>query len=360
MKLSDKIRYLREVEGNLRGLNRAMTQQELVRAIQADSRSTKRQSHHQPVLPLADRERSPPSSHQHHPSSPREVLQGPPRLPRRRSRGLPLRAHLRPPHHRGQARPLARRRRRALPPRSRPLPVPCSPSPITPTPAAASSSSRPVHRDSRAPRPPLRSSEARRRSQTRATAQTTRPIQRPAQRSTKYYGILLSHLFHRRSRPQRSLCRRRLRPPAHRPPPPRTHCARPQRLAQALSAINGFTITAFLCWFGGAGYLLHHFSSFFTPLILILSVLSGLAGAALLWAVLFKLLLPRERVLTARRHRDDRRPRPGQRQHPRQRRHRRNHLLADRSSPRRRRPQRRRHSPSSAEPKSSSSATNAA
>ena len=35
MKLSDKIRYLREVEGNLRSLNRAMTQQELVRAIQA-------------------------------------------------------------------------------------------------------------------------------------------------------------------------------------------------------------------------------------------------------------------------------------------------------------------------------------
>ena len=36
MKLSDKIRYLREVEGNLRGLNRAVTQQELVRAIQAE------------------------------------------------------------------------------------------------------------------------------------------------------------------------------------------------------------------------------------------------------------------------------------------------------------------------------------
>jgi transcriptional regulator with XRE-family HTH domain len=39
MKLSDKIRYLREVEGNLRGLNRAMTQQELIRAIQTDSRT---------------------------------------------------------------------------------------------------------------------------------------------------------------------------------------------------------------------------------------------------------------------------------------------------------------------------------
>jgi transcriptional regulator with XRE-family HTH domain len=33
MKLSDKIRYLREVEGSLRGLNRALTQQEVVHAI---------------------------------------------------------------------------------------------------------------------------------------------------------------------------------------------------------------------------------------------------------------------------------------------------------------------------------------
>jgi transcriptional regulator with XRE-family HTH domain len=36
MKLSDKIRYLREVEGNLRGLGRAMTQGELVRAIREE------------------------------------------------------------------------------------------------------------------------------------------------------------------------------------------------------------------------------------------------------------------------------------------------------------------------------------
>jgi len=41
MKLSEKIRYLREVEGSLRGLGRAMTQQETVRAIaesQAEAR----------------------------------------------------------------------------------------------------------------------------------------------------------------------------------------------------------------------------------------------------------------------------------------------------------------------------------
>jgi len=65
-----------------------------------------------------------------------------------------------------------------------------------------------------------------------------------------------------------------------------------------LSSVNGFTITAFLCWFGGAGYLLDRYSIFITPVILLLSVLSGLAGAALLWAVLFKLLLPHERILT--------------------------------------------------------------
>jgi len=39
MKLSDKIRYLREVEGNLRGLGRAMTQLELVRAIQESNKA---------------------------------------------------------------------------------------------------------------------------------------------------------------------------------------------------------------------------------------------------------------------------------------------------------------------------------
>ncbi len=38
MKLSDKIRYLREVEGSLRGMERAMTQQELVRALADDTK----------------------------------------------------------------------------------------------------------------------------------------------------------------------------------------------------------------------------------------------------------------------------------------------------------------------------------
>src|SRR6266566_964726 len=36
MKLAEKIRYLREVEGSLRGLERAMTQQEMVRAVRKE------------------------------------------------------------------------------------------------------------------------------------------------------------------------------------------------------------------------------------------------------------------------------------------------------------------------------------
>jgi transcriptional regulator with XRE-family HTH domain len=45
MKLGEKIRYLREVEGSLRGLGRAMSQQELVRAIEAETGSTLSQSY---------------------------------------------------------------------------------------------------------------------------------------------------------------------------------------------------------------------------------------------------------------------------------------------------------------------------
>ena len=68
--------------------------------------------------------------------------------------------------------------------------------------------------------------------------------------------------------------------------------------SSGVSAVNGFTLTVFLCWFGGAGYLLHHSSLFGGALVLLLALVSGAAGAALIWAILFKLLLPRERVLT--------------------------------------------------------------
>jgi transcriptional regulator with XRE-family HTH domain len=45
MKLGEKIRYLREVEGSLRGLARPMTQQELVKAIRQELRKSISQSY---------------------------------------------------------------------------------------------------------------------------------------------------------------------------------------------------------------------------------------------------------------------------------------------------------------------------
>jgi transcriptional regulator with XRE-family HTH domain len=45
MKLCDKVRYLREVEGSLRGYGRAMTQGELVRAIAEEMEQTLSQSY---------------------------------------------------------------------------------------------------------------------------------------------------------------------------------------------------------------------------------------------------------------------------------------------------------------------------
>ncbi len=64
-----------------------------------------------------------------------------------------------------------------------------------------------------------------------------------------------------------------------------------------LAALNGFTLPAFLCWFGGAGYLMQRAGVLGTLLILLFAALSGLAGASLIYALLFKVLLPRERVL---------------------------------------------------------------
>jgi transcriptional regulator with XRE-family HTH domain len=45
MMLAEKIRYLREVEGSLRGLGRAMTQQEVVKAIRRELRQSISQSY---------------------------------------------------------------------------------------------------------------------------------------------------------------------------------------------------------------------------------------------------------------------------------------------------------------------------
>jgi hypothetical protein len=66
-----------------------------------------------------------------------------------------------------------------------------------------------------------------------------------------------------------------------------------------ISPVNGFTLAAFLCWFGGCGYLLERYADFLTPIVLAAATIVGLLGAAILFWFLAKVLLPHERELTA-------------------------------------------------------------
>lgn len=63
------------------------------------------------------------------------------------------------------------------------------------------------------------------------------------------------------------------------------------------SYFNGFTLMAFLCMFGGAGYLLTHYRNMLGATILIIATAVGLIAAGTVSFFLVKVLLPRERVL---------------------------------------------------------------
>lgn len=67
----------------------------------------------------------------------------------------------------------------------------------------------------------------------------------------------------------------------------------------AVSPVNGFTLAAFLCWFGGCGYLLTRSGDFALLTVLVLAMITGLAGGAILFWFLVRVLLPHERELTA-------------------------------------------------------------
>ncbi len=56
-----------------------------------------------------------------------------------------------------------------------------------------------------------------------------------------------------------------------------------------LSPVNFGTIAAFLAWFGGSGYLLSRYSTFWSLVALGLAALVGLAGAAIVFTFLAKL-----------------------------------------------------------------------
>jgi hypothetical protein len=67
--------------------------------------------------------------------------------------------------------------------------------------------------------------------------------------------------------------------------------------SDAASPLNGFTLMAFLCWFGGTGYLLHEARVFSIAIVLLFSAISGVAGASLIFWFLVKVLMPKERTL---------------------------------------------------------------
>jgi len=62
---------------------------------------------------------------------------------------------------------------------------------------------------------------------------------------------------------------------------------------------NSFSILIFLCWFGAAGYLLTRHSSFLALIVLVISLVCGVAGGALVFLFLAKVMLPHEHELSA-------------------------------------------------------------
>jgi membrane protein implicated in regulation of membrane protease activity len=72
--------------------------------------------------------------------------------------------------------------------------------------------------------------------------------------------------------------------------------------AQAAATVpwwNAFSIMIFLCWFGAAGYLLSRYGSFVAGVVLVLAAVCGVAGGAIIFFFLTKVLLPHEHELTA-------------------------------------------------------------
>ncbi|HLB89961.1 MAG TPA: hypothetical protein VJK29_20045 [Terriglobales bacterium] len=64
-----------------------------------------------------------------------------------------------------------------------------------------------------------------------------------------------------------------------------------------ISPFNFVTMTAFLAWFGGTGYLLTRYWSVWFAMGLGIAVLSGLAGAAIVFLFLSKVLISQEENL---------------------------------------------------------------
>jgi membrane protein implicated in regulation of membrane protease activity len=86
--------------------------------------------------------------------------------------------------------------------------------------------------------------------------------------------------------------------PVHLPHAPATADASAQG-SGAVPWWNSFSIMIFLCWFGAAGYLLTRHSSFMAFVVLLVAVMCGVAGGAIVFLFLAKVMLPHEHELSA-------------------------------------------------------------
>src|SRR5271166_941747 len=75
---------------------------------------------------------------------------------------------------------------------------------------------------------------------------------------------------------------------------PQASGAHPAAHGGSVSPFNFVTVTAFLAWFGGTGYLLTRFSSVWVGLGLLFSVISGLAGGGIIFLFLSRVLMSDE------------------------------------------------------------------
>jgi hypothetical protein len=62
---------------------------------------------------------------------------------------------------------------------------------------------------------------------------------------------------------------------------------------------NAFSVMVFLCWFGAAGYLFTRYGTFITAVVLLLAAVCGIAGGAIIFLFLTRVLMPHEHELTA-------------------------------------------------------------
>ncbi len=62
---------------------------------------------------------------------------------------------------------------------------------------------------------------------------------------------------------------------------------------------NAFSIMIFLCWFGAAGFLLTKYGSFVAGVVVVLAAVCGIAGGAIIFMFLTRVLMPHDRELTA-------------------------------------------------------------